>query len=266
MSWRGNASFEGNKHTSSESSVVNRCNPYYYKENARNGTHRRKESVKQKSISDESSSSCELLTREELFELPAKKLRKLCRRHGLNAKKAVEKDDLVDILHSFYRRSVTNQMNNSQHPTHTVNIIQRTDYRGKNLEGNGNFDDTEEIIDILHEIIPFFGQGDLSIDNIVKESIARLPNNHLDARDKMGNTIMMLCCRFGAFDQIPLLLSRGSDPNSQNLDRETCLHFACYSDSYSPETVEVCTLYHQSSNCYLRQLSSTFLIYVIVSH
>ena len=36
-------------------------------------------------------------------------------------------------------------------------------------------DDSEQTLDILHEMIPIYGKGDPSIDKLVKENIERLP-------------------------------------------------------------------------------------------
>ena len=36
-------------------------------------------------------------------------------------------------------------------------------------------DDSEQTLDILHEMIPIYGKGDPSIDKLVKKNIERLP-------------------------------------------------------------------------------------------
>ena len=60
----------------------------------------------------------------------------------------------------------------------------------------------------------------------------------------MENTILMLFCQLSVFDLIPILPSKGGDPNARNNDGATCFHFACYSDTLSPETVKVCLYTH----------------------
>ena len=88
-------------------------------------------------------------------------------------------------------------------------------------------------IEILFEIIPYYGQGDPSIDSIIKDTIQRLPIYCLERREQeAGNTLMMISCQTGAIDLISMLLSKGSDFNAQNRYGETGLHFVCYNDSY----------------------------------
>ncbi|GAG18916.1 unnamed protein product, partial [marine sediment metagenome] len=103
--------------------------------------------------------------------------------------------------------------------------------------------ESEQMVEILQEIIPYFNQGDVNIDEIVKDTIERLPLDNLENRDKDGNSLLLICSHFsGACELIPLLISKGSDPNAQNTFGETCLHFTSYTDTYSPETAKVLVL------------------------
>ena len=246
----------------------------------------------------------ELLTREELFELPARELRKKCHAFGLDPSQVVEKEDLVLMIHGFYRRRsnenerqllhhrhhhhadpstfgiengtsggttvavgatgadsapLNNSMNtntntinsnNNHTPNHlrmptTGNIPNNINSISSAIPSNSNFpllnDENEQMVEILFEIVPYYGQGDPSIDSIVKDTIQRLPFYCLiESRDRIaGNTLLMLSCQVGAMDLVSMLLSKGSDLNAINMNGETCLHFVCYNDSYSPEIAKV---------------------------
>ena len=208
----------------------------------------------------------ELLTREELFELPARDLRNKCRILGLDASRVVEKEGLVLLIHDFYRRQsngtkihhpdpmfgkvITNSppLGNTLHVTSTPNNNTNTP---NNLHVqmspnplSSNFpllnDENEQMVEILFEIIPYYGQGDPSIDSIIKDTIQRLPIYCLERREQLaGNTLMMISCQAGAIDLVSMLLSKGSDFNAQNRHGETSLHFVCYNDSYSPDIAQV---------------------------
>ena len=52
----------------------------------------------------DSDSSRDLLTREELFELPARELRRKCKKLGLDTSKIFEKKALVNVLLDFESR------------------------------------------------------------------------------------------------------------------------------------------------------------------
>ena len=205
-----------------------------------------------------------LLTREELFELPARELRKKCQMLGLDASRVVEKEDLVLLIHEFYkqqsnngqvvamqgfrhhhgdRRSDTNTGMHYHSPQpSTMNKYQLQTFTSPINSTNLPLlnDENEQMVEILFEIIPYYGQGDLSIDSIVKDTIQRLPLYCLESKDvSAGNSLMMLACQVGAIDLVSMLLSRGSDPNSQNRFGESCLHFVCYNDSYFPDIAKV---------------------------
>ena len=46
----------------------------------------------------------------------------------------------------------------------------------------------------------------------------------------------MLACQFGSAKLVPSLLEIGCDMNNRIGDRVTALHFACYTDSFFPDT------------------------------
>lgn len=205
-----------------------------------------------------------LLTREELFELPARELRKKCQMLGLDASRVVEKEDLVLLIHEFYKQQSNNgqlvamqgfrhhhgdrhsDTNTGMHyhspQPSTMNKYQLQTFTSPINSTNLPLlnDENEQMVEILFEIIPYYGQGDLSIDSIVKDTIQRLPLYCLESKDvSAGNSLMMLACQVGAIDLVSMLLSRGSDPNSQNRFGESCLHFVCYNDSYFPDIAKV---------------------------
>ncbi len=191
-----------------------------------------------------------LLTREELFELPVRELRKKCRKLQLDTSGIVEKAGLVELLHGYYKQQSRLQGNGIGGGGVIGNI--KVNPRMSHLHPQQNHhqpqqhitidNEADQMVEILQEIIPYFGQGDLSIDSIVKDTIMKLPIYCLDNnRDQSGNTLLILCCQAGtaASELIQLMLSRGSDPNCQNAFGETCLHYTCYNDSYAPENAKV---------------------------
>jgi len=50
-----------------------------------------------------------------------------------------------------------------------------------------------------------------------------------------GNTLLMLACQAGAYDLLPVLLSKGCNVNTINAVGASCLHFACFTDTFSPD-------------------------------
>ena len=182
------------------------------------------------------------LTREELFELPARHLRKMCNRVGLNTQDVSEKEDLVAILHDFFRHSKEGKSPINYGGGGATAAAQRgLDLYQRQQQMMVMNDENEQMVEILQEIIPFCGQGDAHADSTVKETIDRLSEHYLDSRDTGGNTLLMLSCQSKlAVDLIPLFLSKGADPNAQNSDGASCLHFVSYADSFSPEAAKVC--------------------------
>ncbi len=210
--------------------------------------------------------SSEFLTREELFDIPARELRSKCRALGLDTSQIIEKEGLVMVLYEYYRRqshekyhaTATNNNHNHNHNTTPWKNNAKTgptqvrfspEGRTANVSGlgmmtnanaNANADENEQMVEILFEIIPYYGQGDHSIDSIVKDTIERLPFYCLESRDQLGgNTLLMVACQVCAIDLVSMLLSKGGDLNAQNRNGECCLHFVCYNDSYSPDIAEV---------------------------
>ncbi len=96
-------------------------------------------------------------------------------------------------------------------------------------------DDSDRMIDLLMRIIPFYGQGDKGSDNVVIDTIHRLPAQALEkTRDDDGNTLLMITCQAGAFGLLPILLSKGCDVNARNNVGASCLHYACFAETFSP--------------------------------
>jgi len=194
-------------------------------------------------------SSFEILSQDELFKLTSNELRRRCKRLGLLGKnEVVEKSKLVAMLHTYYQFSAmggtVSDNNNLQQQHQNYGSSSMYQHEKNTFATTTANDDSEQTLDILHEMIPIYGKGDPSIDKLVKETIERLPKQYLEMTDVMGNTILMLSCQSSVFELIPILLAKGSDPNARNNDGATCLHFACYSDTFSPETVKVCLYTH----------------------
>ena len=95
-------------------------------------------------------------------------------------------------------------------------------------------EDSDRMIDLLMRIIPFYGQGDKGSDNVVIDTIHRLPQHALETRDDDGNTLLMITCQAGAFGLLPILLSKGCDVNARNNVGASSLHYACFAESFSP--------------------------------
>ena len=58
----------------------------------------------------------EFLTKEELFDLPAKNLRSRCNAVGLHAKNVIHKKDLVELLFSYYEKNLESSSSNYNEP------------------------------------------------------------------------------------------------------------------------------------------------------
>ena len=140
----------------------------------------------------------------------------------MDTKHAIRKKDLVSLLYDYYANNVE-QM---------VSSLPMQKYQESE-------DEEEEMLDLLQEILPFFGQGDISSDVIVRETIEKMPLDALELPDRLGNTVLILACQYAAYELIPLLIEKGCNVNAQNNDGACCLHFPCYSDKVEVETVEV---------------------------
>ncbi len=191
---------------------------------------------------DSESTINDMLTQEELFELTSRELRKKCNNIGLDTSTIINKSEFVEMLHNYYRLSKgeTNGTNSakSTHQKRRSSLLVSPNFSGRRGSIMLN-DESEQLIEILYEIIPFFGQGDLHLDSTVRETIQRLPHYAIDTPDPTGNTILMLACQFRASELVSLIITKGSDVNLQNNDGATCLHFSCYSESFSAEVVQV---------------------------
>lgn len=99
---------------------------------------------------------------------------------------------------------------------------------------NPSQDDAAQMADLLMRIMPFYGKGDGHSDTVVIDTIHRLPAHALEMQDIDGNTLLLLACQAGAYDLMPILLSRGCNVNTTNKVGATCLHFACFVDTFNP--------------------------------
>lgn len=113
----------------------------------------------------------------------------------------------------------------------------------RNHHHDNHDDDSDRMIDLLMRIIPFYGQGDNTSDNVVIDTIHRLPSSSsddqqhqqtLEMTDVDGNTLLMVTCQSGAFGLLPILLSKGCDVNARNNVGASCLHYACFAETFSP--------------------------------
>ena len=96
-------------------------------------------------------------------------------------------------------------------------------------------DEATQMVDLLMRILPFYGRGDGHSDAVVVDTIHRLPPQALETQDIDGNTLLMLACQAGAFDLLPALLAKGCNVNMCNNVGAGCLHYACFTDSFSPD-------------------------------
>ena len=164
----------------------------------------------------------DFLTKEELYHLPAKKLRKRCRRAGVDASRMVDKADMVRALHDYYRQQSSSRHGGADTASIPTNFVELDE-------------PTSQMVEILHEIVPFYGQGDDKSDAVVRDTIQRLPQHALDYPDaESGSTTLIFACQCGAEDLVELLIAKGCDVNARNSNGVAPLHCACYSDSFSP--------------------------------
>ncbi|KAL9185144.1 hypothetical protein ACHAXT_002921 [Thalassiosira profunda] len=96
-------------------------------------------------------------------------------------------------------------------------------------------DEAAQMCDLLMRILPFYGQGDEPSDQVVVETIHRLPPHALEMQDVDGNTLLMLACQAGAFSLTPLLLSKGCNVNTRNNAGASPLHYACFVDTFNAD-------------------------------
>ena len=115
----------------------------------------------------------------------------------------------------------------------------KKDKEERKLIENDTFLGLEQMIEVVNECIPFYEGGETDTDQQVRETIGSLPQSALEVPDAYGNTMILIACQHGAYDLIPIFLDKGSNVNARNNDGATCLHFACYPDSLSIQTVEV---------------------------
>ncbi|KAL9185039.1 hypothetical protein ACHAXT_002816 [Thalassiosira profunda] len=96
-------------------------------------------------------------------------------------------------------------------------------------------DEAAQMTNLLMRILPFYGQGDEPSDQVVVETIHRLPPHALEMQDVDGNTLLMLACQAGAFSLTPLLLSKGCSANTRNHAGASPLHYACFVDTFNAD-------------------------------
>ncbi|CAM9580062.1 unnamed protein product [Discosporangium mesarthrocarpum] len=90
----------------------------------------------------------------------------------------------------------------------------------------------------LFGLIPFYGGGEGPMDQMVKSTLASVKPNTIDVRDQEGNTLLILACQHACDDLVDAILTKGADPLSTNGVGISPLHYACYVDSSSRDTVE----------------------------
>ncbi len=91
------------------------------------------------------------------------------------------------------------------------------------------------MINLLMGILPFYGRGDSHSDSVVIDTIHKLSPRALEMQDVDGNTLLILTCQASAHDLLPILLSKGCNVNARNKVGATCLHFACFVDTFAPD-------------------------------
>ena len=173
--------------------------------------------------STDSEETLSILSRRELFDLKTRVLRKRCHDAGLDVRKVFKKKDLVHLIYNHYNSKYDKESN----------------YNTRGWPGMKENDEIEQMMTVLREILPFYGEGDIASDNTVTETIQRLPSYALDRRDNYGNTMLLLACQYGAYGLVNIMIAKGCDINAQNYVGVCCLHHACYTDSISPHTIQV---------------------------
>jgi hypothetical protein len=159
------------------------------------------------------------LTEDELYELPASSLRQRCRKLGIDSSRALQKSDLVNLLFNHFQRNVENLTGNADYGGNTRRTSIKNDFGSP--PPSMSKPDHQSLIKTVQEIIPYFGK-DSQMDDVVIDTLDKLPIQTLDTRDANGNTLLMLSCQGKAYNLV-----------------ETCLHFTAYTDSYSPETANL---------------------------
>jgi len=187
------------------------------------------------------STNLDLLAYEQLLSLSISELRQQCELAGLDDQSVDTKDELIALLYNSY---------NASDNFENQGIILQMDSGGPHRSSSHRENMDNEMLrtlEDLHQMIPFYGQGDMHSDKVVRDTMLNLPQEALDARDSFGNTLIMLACQNRAYDLVQILISRGSDVNSENNDGATCLHFACYIDSLSVNVAQAsdnCGMFH----------------------
>jgi hypothetical protein len=111
----------------------------------------------------------------------------------------------------------------------------KTSATKKKVEEMKQEDQEEEVdaMDVLFQFIPFYGQGDISHDSIVRSTLSGLAIEDIDHRDEYGNTLLLVACQYRCEAIVRILLNKGADPNAINTSGASPLHFACYKETMS---------------------------------
>lgn len=89
---------------------------------------------------------------------------------------------------------------------------------------------------LLRRLLPFYGGGDIKSDAVVIDTCNRLPPHTLELVGSDGTTLLLFTCMFGAYDVLPILLSKGANVDARNKGGATALHFTCFTDTFSPDS------------------------------
>jgi len=184
--------------------------------------------------SSENSDSFEYLTHDELSKLRTKELKRKCHDARINTRNCSKKRDYVNLIYSYYHASESED--------YIENKSSKVSRRRSTIINN---DEVEQMVVVLQELLPFYGEGDITSDTVVRETIEKLPSYALDMRDKAGNTILLLACQYKAQELVHIMIVKGCDVNAQNHIGACSLHYACYTDSLSIETAKVSNFFYQ---------------------
>ena len=92
------------------------------------------------------------LTKEELNDLSAKELRNRCQQAGIDTSTIFEKKALIKLLLNYYREY---------------------NYENSNFAVSYS-NDYGQIMEVIYESLPYFGEGNHSLDKYARENIQRL--------------------------------------------------------------------------------------------
>ena len=126
------------------------------------------------------------MTQEELHDLTQKILCRRCCRLGLDARLAVENFDLVDMIHNCYHRSANTGIRSAAAYGHNLSSLMKETSDvyslGRLRSVSEVYSKTDQMVEVMQEILPFSGQGDGELDALASTMIMHLPSTRWRVR------------------------------------------------------------------------------------